>query len=201
MVGITLSPEQINQAPPEVRRWLEQQISSALGLYRREPALAAPERHLVGCDLESARAILSLIQGLLPVVSVFFELGRDPVATSPQGLRALRLDEMARHSRLQSVEQAIACLRALDEAAQRVSETPDAVLTMLDSTGHCLVADVTARSILALWHEILATHNLASQDRPSVQQVPYAASVPFAAPGALSTPGFTGDGKVAAPAG
>ena len=89
MVSITLSPEQINQSPTEVRRWLQQQISGALGLYRPEPALQAPEQHLIGCDLENARAILSLIQGILPAVSMFFELGREPDAISPQGLRAL----------------------------------------------------------------------------------------------------------------
>lgn len=33
MVGITLSREQIHQAPPKVRRWLEQQIADALGFY------------------------------------------------------------------------------------------------------------------------------------------------------------------------
>ncbi len=154
MVGITLSPEQIHQAPPEVRRWLEQQIASALGLHRAEPALQAPARHLIGCNVEEARAILSLIQGLLPVVSVFFELGREPVAASTQGLRALRLDEMLRHVHLQAPEQIVACLEAIDEALQRVRREPAAALTALDGSGHCLVADATARSILALWREI-----------------------------------------------
>jgi hypothetical protein len=120
MVGITLSPEQINQAPPEVWRWLEQQISTTLGLYRPEPALQTPQPHLVGCDLESARSILSLMHGVLPGVSVFFELGREPVATSPRGLRALQLDTMARHAHLQSTEQVVACLQAIKSTLQRV---------------------------------------------------------------------------------
>jgi len=191
MVGITLSPEQIHQAPPEVRRWLEQQITSALGLYRAEPALQAPARQLIGCNIEEVRAILSRIQGLLPVVSVFFALGREPVAASTQGLRALRLDEMLRHVHLQAPEQIVACLEAIDEALQRVRGEPAAVLTALDGSGHCLVADATARSILALWQEIVATHGLT---RPEVAPAPAATSTAaplFQAPYAMSVPAFT----------
>jgi hypothetical protein len=179
MVGITLSPEQINQAPPEVRRWLEQRISTTLGLYRPEPALQTPQPHLVGCDLESARSILSLMHGVLPGVSVFFELGREPVATSPRGLRALQLDTMARHAHLQSTEQVVACLQAINSTLQRVSGTEDAVLTVLDGSGHCLVADATARNVLALWQEIVAMHDLADSHRPLVQEVPYTAATPY----------------------
>jgi hypothetical protein len=197
MVGITLSPEQINQAPPEVRRWLEQQVSAALGMYRPEPALPVPQRHMVGCDLENAQAIFSLVHGILPVVSVFFELGRDPIAISPQGLRALRLDEMVRHARLQSEEQAVACLKAIDNALQRVCGTTDAVLTALDGSGHCLVADATARSILALWQEIVAAHDL----HAPAQEAPHAASTPFQAPYSISMPTFTTDGQPGSPPG
>nr|WP_294555552.1 hypothetical protein [uncultured Rhodopila sp.] len=176
MVGITLSAEQIVQAPPEVRRWLEQQIAGTLGLFRPGPAMQPPERHLVGCDLEHARGILSEISGLLPVVSVFFELGREPIGVTGHGLRALRLDEMARHARLQAPEQVVACLRAIDEALQRVCGVSDATLTAVDGAGHCLVADATAHSILALWQEIVAARGL---ERPLAQQaVPYPAGMP-----------------------
>ena len=100
MIGITLSPEQISQAPPEARRWLEQQIVGLLNASRAMPAMQPPERHLIGCDPATARGILSLINDILPVVSVFFELAREPAVATAQGLRALRLDEMARHARI-----------------------------------------------------------------------------------------------------
>jgi hypothetical protein len=174
---------------------VEQQISNTLGLYRSEPALRPPERHLIACDIEGARAVLSLIHGLLPVVSVFFELGREPVAPSSQGLRALRLDEMARHARLYPAEQVIACLKALDEAVQRVSSTPDAMLTALDGEGHCLVADVIARSILDLWQEIVAAHNLTQMEQPLLQAVSDNTSMPVPTPYAISVPAFAVDGK------
>jgi hypothetical protein len=110
MVGITLSPQQIHQAPPEVRRWIEQQVGDALGLSRTAPTVEAPPKHLVGCHLEQVRAILPMISGLLPVVGVFFELAHEPIAVSQQGLHVLRLDEIQRHCRLQGQSQVVACL-------------------------------------------------------------------------------------------
>jgi hypothetical protein len=172
MISIALSPEQISQAPPEVRRWLEQQIVSLLNASRTRPAMQPPERHLIGCDLATARSILSLISEILPVVTVFFELAREPAVASAQGLRALRLDEMMRHARLRSPEQVVACLRAIDEALQRISGAPDALLTALDGAGHCLVAETTAHSILALWQEIVAARDLGP--RPATDAAPYA---------------------------
>jgi len=180
MIGIALSPEQISQAPPEVRRWLEQQIVGVLNAARARPAMQPPERHLIGCDLATARGILSLINDILPVVSVFFELAREPAVATAQGLRALRLDEMAHHARLQGPEQVMACLRAIDEALQRVSGAPDALLTALDGAGHCLVADTTARSILALWQEIVAARDLTPH--PTADAAPYAGGIPGQAP-------------------
>ncbi|WP_454621932.1 hypothetical protein [Bradyrhizobium cenepequi] len=190
MVGITLSPEQIHEAPPEVRRWLEQQIAGALGLHPTAPALHVPTRQLIGCSVEDARTILSMIQGILPVVGIFFELAREPTAMSAQGLRALRLDEMGRHVRLQTTDQVIACLQVIDEALQRACGSTEAALTALDGAGHCLVADVTARSILALWQEIIAARDLAPAEGASVQAVSPSASQPHvvAAPSPAAPP-------------
>jgi hypothetical protein len=192
MIGITLSPEQISQAPPDVRRWLEQQIVGLLNASRVKPAMQPPERHLIGCDLATARGILSLINEILPVVSVFFELAREPAAATAQGLRALRLDEMARHARLQGPEQVMACLRTIDEALQRVCGAPDALLTALDGAGHCLVADTTARSILALWQEIVAARDLTAH--PSAETAPYAGAMTGQAPYGVAAPAVVPDG-------
>src|SRR4051794_16239446 len=75
MAGITLSADEIKAAPPEVRRWLEQEILRTLNVQpARAPATAPP---LMGCNVEEAEQLLSLVQGMLPVVSVFFELGRE----------------------------------------------------------------------------------------------------------------------------
>ena len=172
------------------RHWLEQQIAGALGLHRTEPALEPP-RHLVACNVAEARSILSLIQGLIPVVGVFFELAREPAAGAAKGLRALRLDEMLRHSRLQAIDQLVACLDAIDAAAQQVRNESDAVLTALDGSGHCIIADATARSILAVWQEIVATRDLARPEVAPSGATPPAASSSFQTPYTMSAPSFT----------
>lgn len=188
MLGITLSPEQIMQAPPEVRRWIEQQVGSAFGLSRPAPILEPPPRHLVGCNLEQVRAILSLIHGLLPVSGVFFELAQQPTAITQQGLHVLRLDEMQRNARLQAPEQVVACLGAIDEALRRVSGTPDVALSIVDGAGHCLVADETAQSILALWQELVSAR-AAMRPMAPVATVPEASPAPlFQTPYTMSVP-------------
>jgi hypothetical protein len=101
------------------------------------------------------------------VVSVFFEPGREPAAASAQGMHALRLDDMLRHTHLQAQEQIVACLDAIDEALRRVRAEPGAALTALDGAGHCLVAHATAQSVQALWREIVTAHDLARAETTS----------------------------------
>ena len=37
MIGITLTSEQIRTAPAEVRRWIERQVATSLGLHIQMP--------------------------------------------------------------------------------------------------------------------------------------------------------------------
>ena len=161
MAGITLSMDDIKTAPPEVRRWLEHEIARALGLQAAPTPAQAPS--LVGCNIEEARDMLALVQGMLPVVSVFFELGREAASVAVHGLRAFRIADILRHARLQSPEQVIQCLNVLTQALRRArgDATPargdaTAEFFALDDQGHCLVAEATMRSILRLWQEIVA---------------------------------------------
>jgi len=182
MTGISLSPEDIQHAPPEVRRWLEQEIARTLG--RNPVAPSSPARHLVGCTIDLARMILSDIQTVLPAVVIFFELAREPAAMSPQGWRALRLDDMGRHAHMKTTQQVVATLRAIDGALQRASGDPDAALTAVDSAGYCLVADLTARSIHSLWQEIVAYREIAMPAAP----VPQSTRSGLMEPNASATP-------------
>jgi hypothetical protein len=123
------------------------------------------------------------------VVGVFFELAQEPIAVTQQGLHALGLDEMQRHCRLQGRDQVIACLGAIDEALRRASGSPDVALTMVDRSGHCLVADETARTILALWQEVVTAHHPMRPMAP-IDAVPNDGAAPtFEAPYAISMPG------------
>lgn len=199
MIGITLLPEQIRAAPPEIRRWLEAEVAATFSSAPTEPMLPREKHHLVACTIDEARAILSLIQGMLPVVHVFFELGRDPVAVLPEGLRALRLDLMMQHAHLASPDQLIACLEAIDAALVRVRGEPGGTLTAIDNSGHCLVADETARSIFTLWREIVAAHQLSPGEAPFSS--PFATTAPPAAPYAISVAPMATETPSTAPAG
>ena len=53
---------------------------------------------LIGCNIEEARDILALVQDMLPVVSVCFELGREAASVAVHGLRAYRIADILRHA-------------------------------------------------------------------------------------------------------
>jgi hypothetical protein len=158
MVGITLTSEQIRAAPPEVRHWLEQQIAALLSPLPVEAPHPGPQ--LVACSRQELRAVLEQIQALLPVVGVFFELGREAASVPVQGMRALRLADILRHTRLQTVDQVVECLELITDALRRVRGDTEVMLCAVDRQGNCYVAEKTAANILGLWHDIVAERAL-----------------------------------------
>ena len=166
MVGVTLSPEQIRAAPPEVRRWLEHEIAATLGFDLPAHAMRPPEQHLVGTSPEEARAILTAIQGLLPVVAVFFELGREGAAAPAAGVRAFRLADIQRHTRLSAPEQVLAALEVLNDALRRLRGDTEAALVAAEANGVVFVAESTSVNVLRLWQEIVAERELDTPDAP-----------------------------------
>ena len=157
MVGITLTAEQIRAAPVEVRRWIEHELTESLGI---QPDFANTEQprheHLVACNLEETAGVLSLIQGMFPVVNVFFELGRQGASLGTEGLEAFRLADIVQYTRLPSVSQAIACLEVINEAVRRVRDDKAATLYVLDRRGECIIAAQTQQSIGLLWRQVIA---------------------------------------------
>jgi hypothetical protein len=161
MISITLSPEQVRTAPPEVRRWLEHEIGSTFGLAAPDhPAAEDLVSRLVGCNPDEAAAVLQLVQGMLPVVNVFFELGREAVSSAVHGLRAFRLSDLSRQARLSTPQQVIECLDVLTAALRRVRGDGEALFYLLDDRGQCLVAETTTRSVMHVWQTIVAQRAL-----------------------------------------
>lgn len=156
MVGITLSPEQIRSAPPEVRQWLQKEIAASFGLPAAPSAPEPAPEHLLPCTVEDAAAIYGVISGMLPVATVFFELGREAGHAGPQGIAAHALADMLRHTRLPGVEQLGGCLSLINDVFRRVRHDPAATLFALDPRGYCLVPEQTQRSILHVWNEVVA---------------------------------------------
>jgi hypothetical protein len=78
-----------------------------------------------------------------------------------QGVEAFRLVDILRHTRLQSIEQVIGCLDAINQAICRVRGDADIVFYGLDGQGFCFIAAQTQRSILRLWQQLVADPDLA----------------------------------------
>jgi hypothetical protein len=190
MSGITLTAEQIRAAPPEVRLWLEQQIAQLLGLPHGAELPASPPP-LIAASPELAAAILGQIQNMLPVMAVFFELGREQGSLVANGLRAFRLADVARQARLASVEQVLRALAVIDAALRRAAGNAEATLHALDGAGHVFVADATSRSILALWQQIVAARGLDGRPplAPPTGAVLQGPSVPIPDAAAAAAPG------------
>jgi hypothetical protein len=157
MLGITLTPEQIRTAPVEVRRWITQEFARSMGLQPSESDVTQPGReHLIACSTEEALAVLAVIRDMWPVVNVFFELGRQGASFGSGGFEAFRLVDILHHTRLQNVDQVIACLNIINEAARRVTGDGAATLCALDDHGDCFIATQTQKSVLRVWQQSIA---------------------------------------------
>jgi hypothetical protein len=165
MIGITLSIDQIRDAPPPVRQWIEKEVMSALGLSDRQSAPAMPpqEAHMVACSLEDAETILAQIQDALPAVNVFFELGRPTISYGQPPVMAFRLLDLMYGARLHDVGQVTACLQLIDDALARLRRDPSARFCGFDNQGHCFIPAQTQASIAALWQKIASRQQALEQ--------------------------------------
>lgn len=156
MVGITLSAEQIQAAPSEVRQWLEHEIAHTLGFGPAAQPASPEAPHLAACSPQEAMAVYESIRSMLPVVTVFFELGRLGTRISDQGFVAIRLPEMLRNTRLPDSSRLVACLEVIDRAFRLARNDDHAVLSIIDPRGYCIVAEETQQGILAVWAREIA---------------------------------------------
>ena len=100
MVGITLSSEQIRNAPAEVRRWIEREVLTSLGQHTApDNGSKAHSEHLATCSEEEITATLAQIEGVLPAMNVFFEFGRQGAVFGQPSVEAFRLPDIAHHAR------------------------------------------------------------------------------------------------------
>ena len=166
MIGITLNSEQIRQAPPDVRQWIEREVIASLGLQTRPAADKPHGDHLASCNAEEVVAVLAQIQRVLPAVNVFFEFGRQGSVIAQSRVEAFRLIDIAHHTRLQNVAQVIACIDIINQALGRVRDDPTASFCGFDRDGHCFIALESQQNILRLWQSVIANQQLA----PGAQQ-------------------------------
>ena len=156
MTGITLSSEQIRGAPVEVRRWIEREVMTSLGLQAAPAEGGKHGEHLAACSEEQAAAILSQIQGVMPAVNVFFEFGRQGAIFGQSNIEAFRLLDIAHHTRLPDVAQVVACLDLINQAFGRACGDATAKFCGFDRDGHCFILAETQQNILRLWQKVIA---------------------------------------------
>ncbi|HVW69068.1 MAG TPA: hypothetical protein VHB68_08830 [Steroidobacteraceae bacterium] len=190
MIGITFSSEQIRKAPAEVRRWIEQEVTTSLGLEAQAGDSRRQIGQLASCSQGELAALLSLIQGVFPAVNVFFELGRKGTGFAEDRLEAYRLSDIQHHTRLQSCEQVLSCLNFINESFHRVRGTTGVSLCGSDGD-YCFVATETQQNIRRLWVELVGHGEIAAEpgepvsgdaaalrERPPVGARPAAADSP-----------------------
>jgi hypothetical protein len=153
MIGITLGVEQIRNAPAQVRQWIEQQVSGALGCM--VAAMPQPP-HLTACTQAQAATVLERIRNLPSVVAVFFEFARPGICYGEPSVMAFRLIDIQRLTRLETVTRLLECLGVINQAFAEVCDDPAARFCDFDNLGHCLILPDTHSSIAVLLEEIVA---------------------------------------------
>ncbi len=155
MVGITLSAQLINSAPPEVRRWIEAQVRTSLGLAAEPPA--PPESDTTAkldvCSIEEAAKILRLITDDYLCAQIFFELGRDigHIVPSHPDLYAISIADIARHTQIADRRRVLLCLTRIEAAFQTARGNAESALLSADAAGNCYLRATTHAQIRDLW--------------------------------------------------
>ena len=170
MTSFTFSAEQIRSAPPEARRWMENEIAKALGSQahvEHEPSRMQAGA-LAEATIEEAAEIFNLISGNFVVTQVFFELAREtPLAQGIPSLHGLNLGDMQRHVQLGDGRQLAECLNVIARALQKVRNDPTASLFAHDERGHIFIHETTYRNIRMLREQLLSPHSATARTQPT----------------------------------
>jgi len=175
MTGITLTAEQIRNAPAPVRQWIEQEVITSLGLASRTPMAAPPQAaHLVACSVDDMAGVLEHIRGVLPAVNVLFELGRPGISFGQPAVMTFRLMDILHHTRLQDIGQVMTCLEMINRALTEVRKDPSVLFCGFDNEGHCLIAPQTQASIAMLWQTMMERQQAAREHEAGSRVAPAA---------------------------
>ncbi|WOJ90689.1 hypothetical protein RZS28_05195 [Methylocapsa polymorpha] len=170
MTGFTFSAEQVKSAPPEVRRWIESEISKALGVSAAAPANPSKmeESALAICAADEIAELFKLISGNFFVMQVLFELGREtPVSHAEAPLHSFSLGEMLRHAQLADGNQLFECFDVINRALQKIRNDPNASVFAFDEASHVYIHETTYRSIRQVWGQLVLAHSLAGKSQPT----------------------------------
>ena len=172
MASFTFSLEQLRSAPPEVRRWIENEIVAALGsLTRSEHGPSEPHSaELAACTPEEALRVSKLIKGNFLLSPVFFELAREmPPLTGGSGpYHILNIGEILRHTRLADGDRLADCLTAISTAFQSVRNDEEAALFGFDQQGRVYLLTRRTKASVGCGSSSSRPMRPAQADRPQL---------------------------------
>ncbi len=169
MTSFTFSAEQVRSAPPEVRRWMENEIARALGsqLHSEHDPSKMQAGALAAATVDEVAQIFNLISGNFLLTQVFFELAREtPLAPGLPSLHGLNLNDMRRHLQLDDVHQLLECLNVINQALQQVRNDAPATLFARDEQGHIYIHESSYQNIRKLRERLITEHSSAAQPQP-----------------------------------
>ncbi len=159
MIGITLTADQICNAPIEVRRWIEHEVIAGLRL--APTASASPQQahsdSLAVCSEDDIAAIFGRLRGMPVALSVLFELRHPGIGFGNPPVKSFRLMDMLHNSRLENIDQVMVGLGAINSALADLRRDAGARFCAFDNEGHCFVAPETQASIAKLWHHVVVS--------------------------------------------
>lgn len=156
MIGITLTADQICNAPIEVRRWIEHEVFAGLRLAPRTPSSLPPRAAGPAiCSEDEVAAIFDRLRGMPAALSVLFEFRQPGIAFGDPPVKSFRLMDILHNSKLQNIEEVMTGLDAINTALADLRGDPSVRFCDLDSEGHCFLTPETQASIATLWHDIV----------------------------------------------
>jgi hypothetical protein len=161
MTSFTFSIEQVRSAPPEVRRWIERELTAALAVLNRlehDPSQVHAAA-LAACTPQEAAQLLEMIKGNFLLSQVFFELARDmPNSHNASPLHPLSVADILRHTRLGDGDRLVDCFTAINQTFQTIRNDPEATLFGFDQQGHVFIHQTTYDCIRQLWEQLFTAH-------------------------------------------
>ncbi|MCP3463394.1 hypothetical protein [Bradyrhizobium sp. CCGUVB23] len=156
MIGITLTADQISNAPIEVRRWIEREVIAGLRLAPQTPASSPPRSaHPAICSEDEMAAIFGRLRGMPVALSALFEFRQPGIAFGNPPVKSFRLMDILHNSKLQSIEQVMTGLDAINATLAELRGDPGVRFCDLDNEGHCFLAPETQASVAKLWHDVV----------------------------------------------
>ncbi len=177
MLGLTLSLDQLREAPPAVRRWIRDELFMTIdSLSDGERTPVDNQDHLVPCTPVQAQQILDRIARDHVLAQLFMTLGRSDMGTPMGDFMVLRADDLAARLHLADLPHLFAGIDAINTVARAVIGDGHAVLVGVHGGGYCVLRKEAFAAIGTVWRDIVNAQ--AAPAKPAEGQPPREMALP-----------------------